>query len=244
MQPICDCGVSTGCLTNHHTATMKIPRYLVTTMLATAVLSGFLLHPLRLAAQDVDTRPGAPVPPPPPAQLERGAVRDGGAVMRPQLIMRQLVELLRAGKYDEARQLAERISAAAKDNPQVAALIERAKGNRHPQTDERKLAEPAAAGPPLRMKIQHLREAADHLNAAGYEKMANLARVEIQRIEADAKHQEAEVRRDAGQETNPSMKAELDNLRREIEELRNQLRHLKADGTPKPAPERPSPPTE
>jgi DNA repair exonuclease SbcCD ATPase subunit len=211
--------------------TMKTPRYRIGKIAGTLALGGFLLGPLKLAAQDIDNRPAEPAPP-----RQREATKEAPEALRIQPMLREMEELLRAGKLDEVLERAARIRDVAKDNPRLMNLIERAMGERNPKPDtaQQKPAEPGAAGPPPRMKIQHLREAAEHLNAAGYEKLADQARAEIGRIEAETKRQQterqhAESSREAGPDANAAIKAEMNQLHRELEDLRNQLRHLKAD---------------
>jgi len=155
----------------------------------TIALGGFLLGPLWLAAQDIDNRqPPQPAPP-----RERDTANDTPEALRIQPMLREMEELLRAGKLDEVLERAARIRDIAKDNPRIMNLIERAMGERNPKPDaaQRKPAGPDAAGPPPRVRIQHLREAAEHLNAAGFEKLADQARAEIGRIETDARRQQA-----------------------------------------------------
>lgn len=204
---------------------------------------------MKLAAQDLDTR--QPTPPAPPRG--RDTAKEAPEALRIQPMLREMEELLRAGKLDEVLERAARIRDVAKDNPRIMNLIERAMGERNPKPDaaQRKPAGPDAAGPQPRVKIQHLREAAEHLNAAGYEKLADQARAEIGRIETDARRQHARrqqaereqaASRETGPDANAAIKAEIKQLHRELEDLRNQLRHLKADAAPQHAPLPPKPP--
>lgn len=219
---------------------MKTPRYRIGKICGTVALGAWILNPTGLAGQDLETRRDEPAPPPP---RERQADKETPDALRLQPMLREMEELLRAGKFDEVLQRAERVRDVAKDNPRVMALIERAMGERKSKRESapRDAASPGEAEQRPRVKIQHLREAADHLNAAGYEKLAALARAEIGRIEAAARRQQAERqqaqrRGDSSPDSNTAMKAELEQLRREMQELRNQLRRLKADAAPQHPP--------
>lgn len=141
--------------------------------------------------------------------------------------MGQVQALRQAGKHDEARQLEMRVRAAMGDRAQAGRPQDPMKAERKPriQAERRQDAKPGQPIPP-RAKIQHLKQAADHLQAAGYEDQAAKARQEIGRIAAEA-------RRDGGADANAGMKEEMTKLRREMEELRNQIRQLKAGAPPK-----------
>ncbi|MCX6868627.1 MAG: hypothetical protein NTV46_20955 [Verrucomicrobia bacterium] len=120
--------------------------------------------------------------------------------------------------------------------------------NRHPeppppperQTDKHA---PDRAGQPPAAKIQHLRQAAELLQAAGFEKMAAQTQAEIGRLEAESRRPEGQAsRNDNRPDAVAALKNELNQLRRELEELRNQVRDLKADRTPKHSPQPPHTP--
>ena len=203
---------------------------------------------MKLTAQDLDNRPAEPAPP-----RGRETANNTPEALRIQPMLREMEELLRAGKLDEVLERAARIRDIVKDNPRLMKLIERAMSERKPKPDAapQKPAGPDAAGPPPRVKIQHLHEAAEHLNAAGFEKLADQARAEIGRIQTDARRQHARrqqaereqaASRETGPDANAAIKAEIKQLHRELEDLRNQLRHLKADAAPQHAPLPPKPP--
>lgn len=233
---------------------MKTPRYPIGTIWGALALGGLLMIPMNLTAQETDKRQTQPVEP-----HQREAAKDTPNAKRFQPILREMEELLQAGKFDEILQRIERIRNIAKDNPQVMDLIGRAMGEHKQKSNAARpnMEGPGEADPAPRARIQHLRVAAEHLNAAGYEKLADQARAAIGRITADAQHQQAErqqaerrqaERRQAesaragGPEANSAMKEEMNKLQRELEDLRNQLRHLKADAAPQFTPKPPLPP--
>lgn len=78
-----------------------------------------------------------------------------------------------------------------------------------------------------RVKVQHLREAAEHLQAAGFPDYAKKARKEADRIIE-------QVRRESAQDANPELTEKVRQLSREVEELRQQLRRMKAEAAPNP----------
>lgn len=131
-------------------------------------------------------------------------------------------------------------------NPMNLSAQER--DNRHPQPPpptERQAANPSpdAPGQPPAAKIQHLRRAAELLQAAGFEKMAAQTQAEIGRLEAESRRSEGQSsRNDNRPDAIAALKNELKQLRRELEELRNQVRDLKADRTPKHSPQPPHTP--
>jgi protein subunit release factor A len=98
------------------------------------------------------------------------------------------------------------------------------------QDERRKDAQPGQPIPP-RARIEHLKQAAEHLQAAGYVEQAEKARQEIGRIVE-------QVSREAKPDINAGMKEEMNKLRKEMEELRQQIRRMKAEVAPKhdPAP--------
>lgn len=161
-----------------------------------------MASPASIMAQESDTRPG-----PPPVQRQ-GMHQEGGPQNR---IMREVAELHRAGKHDEARR-----------------MEERARGS-----DAAGMTRPERGGAsPLRVKMQQLRQAAELLQAAGFQELADRTRKEIGRIEEQAR------RESGGDHANDEMREEMKKMRREMEDLRNQLRKLKEQAAPKhePAP--------
>lgn len=123
----------------------------------------------------------------------------------------------RLGKHEEARRLEKRLR-DAQGPPEGRPAMREMKKDGAPKRDAR-------PGPiaPARIKMQHLKQAAEHLQAAGYEEYAAKARQEIQRIETEA-------RREAGKGPEAGMREEMMKLRKELDELRGQLRMMKARG--------------
>lgn len=80
---------------------------------------------------------------------------------------------------------------------------------------------PAQPLPP-RAKIQHLRQAAEHLQAAGYPDYADKARKEAERIIE-------QTRKDSAKDANPELTDKINKLSRQVEELREQVRRLKEE---------------
>lgn len=95
------------------------------------------------------------------------------------------------------------------------------------------------------VKMMHLKQAAFHLRAAGYEKHADMAQEEINRAEKQirdeiekrtkqtvedrgAKEKKAEKPAEEAKQ-NQAIEAEMKKMRREMEELRQQVRRLKAE---------------
>ena len=221
---------------------MKTSHHRIGKILGTLAIGGFLMNPSQLSAQEPGNREPQPGPP-----HRHGAPGDAPEARRPQpeRLMQKIAELHRAGKHDEARQLQERIRRAAADgNPRVEGRPEAPPVERkpQPQADERKMPTPPKAGPPAQDRIRHLREAAEHLKAAGFEKQSAQARAEIARIEAENRPKEDECCCDEGSKANAAIKEELNKLRREMEELRGQVRRLSAEATPKHAPQSPERP--
>ena len=97
---------------------------------------------------------------------------------------------------------------------------------------------PAQPMPP-RAKIQHLRQAAEHLQAAGYPDYADKARKEAERIIE-------QVRKESTKDANPELTEKINKLNRQVEELREQVRRLKDEKReakpPKDQDKRPEPP--
>ena len=152
------------------------------------------MAPLAATAQD-------PNPTPPPAAAEQKP--DLGKVRG---MVRQMVELKRAGKHDEAAQMAERIKAETHNNPRVIAMLERHKDGAAPvgranrpdksverpnvkRGEESKNLNNVAMAPKVR--LHHLRKAAEHLDAAGREGMAKAIRGQIAGIEKRMKNAQA-----------------------------------------------------
>jgi hypothetical protein len=194
--------------------TMKTPQYRLSRFFGALILSGWISSQL-LTAQ----APPAPLPPPhlpPPA--EAGGHKPGIDPRRMERARGQVNELDRAGKHEEARRLEKRLRDAQGPPHEGRPAMREMKKEGAPKKDAR-------PGPiaPARIKMQHLKQAAEHLQAAGYEEYAAKARQEIQRIETEA-------RREAGKGSEAGMREEMMKLRKELDELRGQLRMMKARG--------------
>ena len=197
-------------------------------------ISSLLLAPTVLKAQENEAQQ-----PEAARQPERQAPPDAPDAKRVQRMLHELKQLQAAGKPEEARQLAEQIRSEARTNPQLLERVNRAMAerNRQPKSD-RKEGRSKQAGPPSEVKIQHLREAAEHLKAAGYGEYAAKAREEIGRLEASMRSEKTEAARRKQASPRPSdggpVMEELMKLRREMEELRGEVRRMKAQAGPKP----------
>jgi HAMP domain-containing protein len=198
--------------------TMKTPQNRIGKLLGTLVLGGWMASPALLSAQEFDPRPG---PPPPREDMVPGDMPQDRRLGR---VRGQIDALHRMGKHDEAMQLERRIQAATSGAHMMMPPRDGAKAERKPkiQGERRKDAAPV----PPREKIQHLKQAAEHLQAAGYVEYAQKARQEIGRIMEQARHE-------AKPDINAAMKEEMDKLRKEMEELRQQIRRMKAEVAPK-----------
>ena len=192
-------------------------------------------------------RPERPEPTP-----ERRVPTQRPEAMRSERIQQRIRELHAAGKHDEANQLQARLDQAKMDKPERKA-VERGE-HRHdagrpvPDRDEPK----RPVGPPPQMKIMHLKQAAEHLQAAGYPEQAKQAREEIGKLDGmmrreaenqrnlDAKRpSEEKLRKDeTGRQSaaEDEVRGELKKIRREMEELRQQIRRMKEESESKKAP--------
>lgn len=105
---------------------MKINRHRLRVLFGLAAISGFAMAPLAAHAQGPDSpRPPAADGQNPDFQKVRGMVRE-------------MMELRRDGKHDEAAKMAERIKAATNNNPRVAEMLDRHPNGPRPdrQADE------------------------------------------------------------------------------------------------------------
>lgn len=103
-------------------------------------------------------------------------------------MVREMVELKKAGKNEQAAQLAEQIKKASGDDPRVAELLKR-QGERKPNLREAKRPRPegnppddaagARQGVDAESRIQHLQQAAMHLEAAGDMALARVVRSQL-----------------------------------------------------------------
>lgn len=184
-----------------------------------------------LAAPSILSAQEAPPTPPPAERREDGAK----AEKRVELGRKHLDELRRAGRHDQARRMEMRM----RGGPQRP-------GPRGPQ---------AEVQAPIQ-KVRHLKQAAEHLKAAGYEKQAEMAMEEGKRIETRLREEMEQRRKQEKQaremkEKKPerpkakaephastkAMEGEMKKMRREMEELRQQLRRMKAEReAPAPTP--------
>ncbi len=198
-------------------------------------------------AQETPPRPGHPPGPPPPSHVD-GARKDAPQAMRMRMAMQRVAELHRAGKHDEANQLATRLRAAIGEKPKMdhgnkdRQAKDRPEVRKHEKTDR-----PVAPIAEARMKMQRLKQAAQLLQDAGYPDQAAKARQEIERIEVEARREaekakakmEAEKakthREPAEKKVDDGMREEMKKLRRENEELLGQIKKMKAEiGDKKP----------
>lgn len=179
-----------------------------------------MMSPLTLSAQPNDeSRPPRPPEANSEARPERPQDRQADKANREanqnRRKMRRVEELRRAGKHEEAEQLAQRIRKHAGGPPRADATARPGK----PQQE--RMAGPDGKpglkkeGPEPR--IEHLQIASRHLQAAGYKNLAASAQAEIQKI---IKAKENQTKGD------PALREEVRQLRREVDELRKQLRRL------------------
>jgi hypothetical protein len=117
MRPFQNAGVSTAVM--NPTNIMKKPRYCSSRLFTVIALGGLVMVPGILGAQESPDRQ-----PEPPAR-ERPAAQAGAAQTEgiPKAI-RQLRELQRQGKTEEAARLAQRIRGASAGNPRVMAMLD------------------------------------------------------------------------------------------------------------------------
>lgn len=195
------------------------------------LLAGFTLALSQLSTNAQDDRP---MPPPPRPEQAMDPRPDF-----PRPVDRMPAERARMEKRIAARDAAERkeerrlieesIEAYRRGDPAGGARM---------RDSVRKPLEKRAAGKemlrknpaqplPPRARVQHLRQAAEHLQAAGFPDYADKARKEAERIAEQAAKQPVK-------DANPELTEKVNKLSRQVEELREQVRKLKAGNAPKP----------
>lgn len=191
------------------------------------------------SAQEAGPGPQPP-PGPPPPRMEVAPGNDAQA-KRMRMAMGRVEELRRAGKNEEARQLAERLRAAGAQGQQASQEPYVGQPTFRGQVRERQRATPPVRPvAQARMQMQKLRQAADLLQSAGYPEHAAKVRQEIERIAMDARRQAemATARPESPAKADAGLREEMKKLRREVEELRTQLKNMNAEAESKPARER------
>lgn len=227
---------------------MKIKGNRFVKIIGLTAFGGLILSPFAAIAQDQGGRP--------PEFRPRPAMPGGEMKGKPDYakirgMVHEMAELKRAGKQDEANQLAGKIKAAVGNDPRICGILGRVmadpgKAKSRRQADEQpKSREPDQMGKApddavknARVRLQHLREAAMHLNAAGCEEMANDVRWQISQMERRLKNQskpqrqgEFQQRKEAKPDANAAIISEIRKLRQEMGELRNQVRRVQANAT-------------
>lgn len=183
---------------------MKTPVDRIHTCFTALVLGAWML-PAGLFAQEVPQAPPAPMPPP----AGQPTMRDGG----PPGVQRQRMQMEMKRRMDLRRE------------PGPGMVREG-----RPGSIRQKKPDGVAPGKPdmaPRARVQHLRQAAEHLQAAGFPEYAEKARKEADRIIE-------QVRRESAKDVNPELTEKIQKLSREVDELRQQIRRMKAEVTPKP----------
>lgn len=195
------------------------------------LLAGFTLalSPLSTNAQD-----DRPMPPPPRPEQAMDPRPD---FPRPVDRMRQERGKPMNREAADRRLLEESIEAYRRGDPAAAGRLREAMrqpGEKRPGREaankELLRKKPMPSVPP-RVRIQHLRQAADHLQAAGFPDYADKARKEAERIAEQAAKQ-------SKNDANPELTEKVNKLSRQVEELREQVRKLKAADAPKPPKDR------
>lgn len=200
------------------------------------LLAGFTLSLMPLAANAQEDRP---MPPPPgperpmvrPEQAPGERMRAEVRRERERLMERQAAKE-NADRREERRLIEDSMEAYRRGDPAGAVRMRESirkpveKRVREAAKKEILRKNPAQPAPP-RVRIQHLRQAAEHLQAAGFPDYADKARKEAERIAEEARKQ---PKNDA----NPELTEKVNKLSRQVEELREQIRRMKADETPKP----------
>lgn len=236
---------------------MKTKQNLYGTLVAALVAGALMSTATGLRAQEEPGRPDAP-----PASDARDNAGKAPEMRQVHRMMREMAELERAGKHDQAQEMGRKIRQIARNHPQVAEALKRAMDKRGPEakkerpersnrrTDKAPERAPERAVQPARMKMQKLRQAAELLQSAGYEEQAAKARAEIGRIEGNVRREEAaerslktdKVRGTQARPERPGNAApvmeELRKIHRELDELRADVRRMKAQAGPRPAPDR------
>jgi hypothetical protein len=168
-----------------------------------------------------------------------GAPNNDPQAARLRIAMGRVEELRRAGKHEEAQQLAERLRAAGAQRPQANPERNVRQPAIRGQVRERQRATPPARPvAQARVTMQRLSQAAGLLQSAGYPEHAAKVRQEIERIAAEARREaetartraaddQEKARREAAEKADAGMREEMKKLRREVEELRAQLKKMK-----------------
>ena len=215
---------------------MKTSQNFLASAIGAIALGGMLISAPALVAQEAAS--------PKPAPMEstgQSAKKDAQRMEKKERGMRKVAELQQAGKHDEARQLEVRIQGASEKKvkakvPVAQAAEKKAKPEAAPaRVSDRIRGRWNAAGMPPNMKLQHLRQAAQHLKAAGYEPQADQAVAEAKRIETEAKRKA--VRPDPAKpvDANAAVQGEIMKLRRDLDGLRREVQRLKAEAVQRPA---------
>jgi len=216
---------------------MKTKRNHFGNLLAVALIGGWIASGPDLLAQEKHAGRDAA-----PSAEARGRTEqsfDPGKVRR---MLRELAELKRAGKHEEARRLTTKIQEMAGSNPQVMEALQKTMQDRKPEPKSDRRVDKAKGGkakPAMaaREKIRHLNQAAEHLQAAGYEEYAAKARGESRRMEAEIQHANAAAEGRARSDRpgdGAAILEEMKKLRREMEELRREVMSLKVEAGKRP----------
>lgn len=156
--------------------------------------------------------------------VERMEAREAAERREERMLLQEAMESHRRGDPAEAGRLRDSLRSPVEKRAREAGV-------------RKDLGKKPAQPLPPRAKIQHLRQAAEHLQAAGYPDYAEKARKEAERVMEQA-------RKDSANDANPELTDKINKLSRQVEELRDQVRRLKDEKRePKPpkdkAPEAP-----
>lgn len=154
---------------------------------------------------------GQEKPPSDREMRERMAAEEVEAVRREARMAIQAEESRRDGQTAEAREIeAARRSAVAREARDHDM-------SRHLHGD---------APEPPRQRIEHLQQAARHLEQAGFPEQAKRLRAEIRKLDAQQRTKRERGRAEAAGE---GMRREIEALKREVKDLRQELRKLRAE---------------
>lgn len=141
--------------------------------------------------------------------MERQAAKEAADRREERMLLEESMESHRRGDQAGAVRMRESMRSPLEKKVREAAKKE---------TLKRKPAPPQSP----RIRVQHLRQAAEHLQAAGFPEYAEKARKEAERIVEQARKQSAP-------DANPELTDKINKLSRQVDELREQIHRMKAE---------------
>lgn len=203
---------------------MKTPRNFIGGAIGAIALGGMLVSAPAVVAQEADAPKPAPV-----ESTGQPDKKEAQRMDRKERAMRKVAELHQAGKHDEARKLEAKIQGASDKEAKTPAVEAAEKKAKPARVSDRSRDRRGGTGMPPNVKLQHLRQAAEHLKAAGYGPQADQAAAEAKRIETEAKRMAARPDPARPADANADLRGEIMKLRRDLDELRREVRRLKAE---------------